>query len=65
MPLSPPNVVTPISACSNYVRLQAQRTGAPVSVHASTNNNIWEEVFSGQASGPDETFKLEPPPKGR
>jgi hypothetical protein len=57
MPLSPPKVVAPITACSNHVRLQAQATGASIRIFASPNG-IWEEVFSGQASGPDETFKL-------
>jgi len=57
MPLSPPKVVAPITACSNHVRLQAQLTGASIRIFASPNG-IWEEVFSGQASGPDETFKL-------
>jgi hypothetical protein len=57
MPLSPPKVVAPITACSNYVRLQGQLTGASIRIFASPNG-IWEEVFSGQATGPDETFKL-------
>ncbi len=57
MPLSPPSIVSPLSACSDKVRLQGQFTNATVTIYASPNN-IWEEVFSGQAPGPDEIFKL-------
>ena len=57
MPLSPPSIVAPLSACSDKVHLQGQLSKATVRIFASPNN-IWEEVFFGQASGPDQIFKL-------
>jgi hypothetical protein len=52
-----PKIVAPLSACSAYVRVQGQRTGTTVVIHAGLNNQF-DQVFSGQANGPDQTFKL-------
>ncbi len=57
MPLSPPSIVAPLSACSIQVHLQGQLTGATVHIYASPTN-IFDEVFSGTASWPDEVFTL-------
>jgi hypothetical protein len=53
MPLSPPSIVAPLSACSNKVHLQGQFTNATIHIFASL-----DEVFSGTASGPDEVYTL-------
>jgi hypothetical protein len=57
MALSPPRVVPPLNACSDRVRLQGQVTGATVEIFAS-RTNIYDRVFQGTASAPDETFEL-------
>ena len=57
MPLSPPKVVVPITACSSYVHLQGQFTGASVRIIA-IDGGASEEVFAGQAASPDQSFKL-------
>ena len=57
MPLSPPHVVVPLTACTDRVRLQGQKTGSTVTIHASLTN-LYDKVFEGLASGPDQTFVL-------
>jgi hypothetical protein len=52
-----PKIVAPLSACSDRVRVQGQKTGATVKIYASLSN-IFDEVFSGTAKWPDETYKL-------
>ncbi|HEX3126133.1 MAG TPA: hypothetical protein VH394_02290, partial [Thermoanaerobaculia bacterium] len=54
---SPPKIVLPIGACSTYLRLQGQFPGATVKIHAS-KDDIFDTVFSGTASFPDEVFEL-------
>ncbi len=57
MTLSPPKIVPPIGACSDRVRLQGQKTNAKIEIYVA-DVNLYETVFSGTASGPDEVFVL-------
>src|SRR5438874_12594046 len=60
MPLSPPKVVVPLTACTDRVRLQGQRTGALVTIFASATN-VYDKVFEGVAAGPDQAFETTRP----
>jgi len=57
MPLSPPKIVVPLTACTDRVRLQGQKTGSTVRIYASPNN-IFDKVCDAPADGPDQTFVL-------